>query len=160
MTKFSIPTLASFLTARARLPMMVSITCRASRSPSISPTKSISCERTTTSEALPMVLASFAGGVPRSLPSVISTTSGTLALSNFSRSVSPGMAVPSMLAASFPLWSTTEKLDEAPGKRAAMPMGVMEGKAASAGRTVRSLAPCSCCASSTAISKRMASTKK
>ena len=66
----------------------------------------------------------------------------------------------SMRAPSLPLCSTTEKLADAPGISAAMPMGVMLGNALTAARTETSVVLGRRSASSTPISNRMASTRK
>lgn len=79
---------------------------------------------------------------------------------NFFRLARSGRKLPSISAPSFPPCSMTEKLAAAPGMSAAMPIGVMLGNVATAGRTATSEVFGSRSASSTPISKRIASTRK
>ena len=65
-----------------------------------------------------------------------------------------------MRAPSLPPCSTTLKLADAPGWSAAMPIGVMLGSAPTAWRTLTSAVFGRRSASSTPISKRIASTRK
>ena len=62
--------------------------------------------------------------------------SGTRAAANFLRAVRSGRNVSSIRAPSLPPCSTTAKLAAAPGMSAAMPIGVIDGSAPTAGRIV------------------------
>ena len=113
--------------------MTVSITCRAWNVKPVSPAWSISCERTTTTCAPSSFFASFDGWRLSSSSSARSTSFGTRAAASFFRRGEVGQEASSMRAPSLPSCSTTEKLADAPGWSAAMPMGVMLGSAPTAG---------------------------
>jgi hypothetical protein len=90
----------------------------------------------------------------------MSANLGTREAANFLRAARSGRNASSIRTPSVPACSTTLKLEDAPGSKAAMPIGVMLGSAQTAGRTLTSADFGSRSASSTPISNRMASTKK